>query len=180
MSAALLLLVAGNGYFGYGFGPGHKVEGDLAGAYTGEGEVGGRFVGGMRQGDTAFEASFFGTDLESRIDGESDSTFSVGLGMKQYVALSPNVELFARAGIDHTWLPALHDASGWGIDFGAGMEVGTAAGDRWGVRGWIDFGGQHANLHAHPPEPLENHGEPHDFTAGANFTSVTFGVSVTR
>lgn len=167
-------------YGGFGVSPGHQIDGDLARAYTSEGEVGGRFVLGQRHGNLAFELSFFGTDLhpaglaDPDADPDADlaldsSTLSLGAGLKQYLPLSPNVELFARVGVDRTWLVPYPDRAkaprydGYGLDYGAGIEAGTS-GPRWGVRGWVDLGRQHLDLR--------------DLTG--SLTSITFGASIYR
>lgn len=170
-------------YFGIGLSPGHRVGGDLARVYSSRDEVGGRFVLGQRRGDLAVELSFFGTDLHPAgapatargTAGEPDvdlssSTLSLGAGLKQFVALSRHVELFARVGLDRTWLVPYPDLGapgprldGYGFNYGAGIEAGTR-GPGWGVRGWLDLGRQHLDLDA----------------LSGTLTSITFGASIQR
>jgi hypothetical protein len=166
--------------FGVGLGPGHHVDGDLARRFSSDGEVSGRFVLGLRRDNLAFEASFFGTDLHAAdapatIDEESldFSTFSLGAGLKQYLPLSANVELYGRLGLDRTWLEPIPGRAkapsfaGWGLDYGTGIEAGTS-GPVFGVRGWIDLGRHHVSLRQ----------DDLDATVGGTLTSITFGASI--
>ena len=170
-------------YFGIGLSPGHRIGGDLARAYSSRDEVGGRFVLGQRRGDLAVELSFFGTDLHPvgaqaaarGTAGEPDvdlssSTLSLGAGLKQFVALSRHVELFARVGLDRTWLVPYPDQGapgprldGYGLNYGAGVEAGTR-GPGWGARAWLELGRQHLDLE----------------TLTGTLTSITLGASIQR
>lgn len=164
---------ADRAYLGLGFHGPARVGGSLGARFAAVGEVNGRFVGGVRRGDLALEASFFGTDLhvagsEQAPDGASThSTLSFGAGLKRYLPLTPNVELFVRGGVDRTLLVPCPDRqqaepsaqlglerghdlgatrlAGFGLDYGVGLEVGTR-GPRWAVRAWFDLGGQHVFL----------------------------------
>ena len=162
---------ADRAYLGLGFHGPARVGGSLGAAFAAVGEVNGRFVGGVRRGDLALEASFFGTDLhvarsEPALAGASThSTLSFGAGLKRYLPLTRNVELFVRGGVDRTLLVPCPDhqepsaklrlerehglgairLAGFGLDYGVGLEVGTR-GPRWAVRAWFDLGGQHVFL----------------------------------
>lgn len=158
---------------GVGFGGGANLGGDLDAAFSGDGEVGGRFTFGWRRASTQVEASFFGTDMHlarSAMTG-SHSTLSLGVGLKQYVAIVPHVELYARAALDHTWLVPFPDQSmppmgfsGPGIGYGAGVELGW----RWLVL-WIDAGRQHLRLESDDAKPLT--GTVDQVNVGVSFTT---------
>jgi hypothetical protein len=173
--------------FGVGFGPGHALDGAIDDHFDTDGETGGRFLLGRRRGDLTVEASFFGTDLHlpRRAAPGDHSTLSLGIGVKRHVALLPFLELYGRAGLDHTWLvpcctePASppYGLRGFGVDLGAGVELtwwterrgwcGTGRFDALGASLWIDAGVQHLRLDADDFKPMPG-----------RLGSLTFGASL--
>jgi len=150
---------ADGAYFGLGAGAA-RLDGDLDRLFDTSGEVGGRFIGGLRFDDTALEVSFFGTDLHDADAGlhGSYSTFSLGLGLKQYVPLNDRISIYGRVGLDHTWLKNLNgglrssDLSGRGFDLGTGMQIdwrwhwGRDASRTASASLWLDVGQQRLRL----------------------------------
>jgi opacity protein-like surface antigen len=146
-------------YVGVGIGAA-RLRGDLDRYFDTNGEVGGRFVGGLRFDDTALEVSFFGTDLHDADGGAHGaySTFSLAIGLKQYVPLNDRISIYGRIGLDHTWLENIHGGliestlSGRGFDLGTGLQIDW----RWhygrnpnaavGVAPWVDAGLQRVRL----------------------------------
>lgn len=146
-------------YVGVGIG-GARLGGDLDRLFATDGEVGGRFIGGLRFDDTALEMSFFGTDLHDADGGAHGaySTFSLAIGIKQYVPLTDRIAVYGRVGIDHTWLQNIHGGqisstlSGRGFDLGTGVQIDW----RWhygrnpnatvGAALWLDAGLQRVRL----------------------------------
>lgn len=172
---------------GVGFGGGAGLGGDLDTPFSADGEVGGRFTLGVRRASTQVEVSFFGTDIHlgsSEMTG-THSTLSLGLGLKQYVAILPHVELYARAALDHTWLVPFPDSSmppmgfsGPGLGYGAGVELGWRKRvpepqrtriDSIGVVLWLDAGRQHLRLESDDAKPLR--GTIDQANVGFSFTT---------
>lgn len=170
---------ADGAYFGAGFG-GARLDGDLDRLFDTNGEIGGRIIGGLRFDDTALELSFFGTDLHDADGGTHGafSTFSIGIGVKQYAPLCEHVSIYGRAGIDHTWLAKIDNTgqfpsgfSGRGFDLGTGMQLDW----RWHWRDdhkalaavslWLDLGLQRLRLRAD------------DAAITGRMTAVNFGFS---
>ncbi|HUQ08423.1 MAG TPA: hypothetical protein VM261_38295 [Kofleriaceae bacterium] len=171
---------------GVGFGGGAGLGGDLDRAFSANGEVGGRILLGWRRASTQIEASFFGTDvhLASSPMSGTHSTLALGLGLKQYVAVVPHVELYARGALDYTWLAPFPDDAppmgyaGRGFDYGAGVELGwrtrvpASRGTRIasvGVLVWLDAGRQHVRLTSDDGKPLR--GTVDQGNLGVSFTT---------
>jgi hypothetical protein len=171
--------------FGVGLGPGAAIDGALDRHFDTDGEIGGRFFAGVRRGDFALEATFFGTDLHrpGAAPDASHSTLSLGADLKRYLQVVPHVELYARGGIDYTWLvpcPGKPRAAplgyaGPGLHLGAGVELGWDLAlsqqsrgpiDRLGFKLWGDAWVQESRLSAPDLKPLD-----------ARLTAIDFGFS---
>jgi hypothetical protein len=188
IAIACLLAVPGaaaaEGYAGYGMSPAFSLEGGITDHFASHDDVGGRFHGGLREGNVAIELSVFGVDLtplESRdpLNDTDWSSYAVGIGARYFIELEPTVQLYGRAGVDRTWLaPSVgYDEEdgpdvtlrGVGLDYGTGIELGSRrVPGRWGARIWFDIGRHHVNLESRTAQ------------MSATFNTFTMGFNVQR
>ncbi|HTE55693.1 MAG TPA: outer membrane beta-barrel protein [Kofleriaceae bacterium] len=108
-----------------GFGPKAGTGGDLGDSANGDTRTL-RAGLGQRIGPVGLEGSLFGADLigtggRTFNDGREFWTLSAGLDLKGFFTIVGPIELFGKAGINHTWVQG-NELSGTGWDVGAGVQ----------------------------------------------------------
>lgn len=157
-------------HYDVGFGTA-QVSGDLAGHLVADGQVGGRIVAGKRIDDWSVDGVFFGTDLTpaARPGDGTHSTLSLGIEARRYARVLQHLELYARAGIDYTWLVQCSATnvppggySGRGYHYGAGLQltwtwrIPRRSKLRYGrARVFVDLGRQVTRLQTSGAKPLD-------------------------
>ena len=159
LSALLVIALAGavavpahaeGFYVGVGMGPGATLASEIADHFSTDGQIAGRVIAGTRMGNLAVEASCFGTDFSPYaydfVASSSHSSVSVGAGAKLYLPLAHGIEIYARGGLDKTWVSG-SDLSGRGYDYGVGVQRSLRLLPGLAGAVWLDVGRQVVRLH---------------------------------
>jgi hypothetical protein len=154
-------LASAETYLSIGVGRQATVDGSIEMA-NGDGHlIGGRLMLGDRFGSLAVEGGVFGTQLH---DTDTDNRLlSAGIELKYLIGLFPQVEGYAKAGANYSWLQASGAGtldSGEGYLLGGGLQISLSpASGRTAL--WLDY---------------THHGVNLDLGSGA-ISSVTAGLS---
>ncbi len=115
-------------YMSLGFGS-ERLGGELQDRFDSRGANSGQLAFGYRIGPIAGEAGVMGSMLDSvTVEAGDASIISVGADVRYFLRISGPLEVFARGGMQRTWLldhgdPLVDGGSGQGYRAGGGLQV---------------------------------------------------------
>ncbi|RMH44202.1 MAG: hypothetical protein D6689_02995 [Deltaproteobacteria bacterium] len=150
-AAALFVAPAGasaGGYVSVGVGDGAELDGDLAAGFSTDPQTDDyRLALGQRVGPIAIEAAVYGSELRG---GAGDAAIvSAAVDLRAYHGLGAGFELFARGGVNKTWLRPGGDApdlAGRGHQLGFGAQYRLTTGLIGEAALWLDVSRTYVDL----------------------------------